>query len=50
MKENKVCQLKFRLTAAMKEKIDNYCAAYDMNVSQMIRAAIVEYLSKENKQ
>jgi 16S rRNA U516 pseudouridylate synthase RsuA-like enzyme len=46
MKENKDCQLKFRLTAAMKEQIESYCAAQGMNVSQMIRAAIGEYLSK----
>lgn len=46
MKENKDCQLKFRLTAAMKEQIENYCAAYSMNVSEFIRKAIVEYLHK----
>ena len=33
MKENKDIQIKFRLTASQKERIDKYCEANGLNVS-----------------
>lgn len=46
MKENKSFQIKFRLTATMKEQIENYCAANALTASEMIRLAIQEYFQK----
>ena len=48
MKEKKECQLKFRLTKELNEKITAYCEQYDLSVSEFIRKAIEAYLrSKE---
>lgn len=44
----KDCQIKFRLTAAMKEQIEALAAAKDVSVSWVIREAIKEYIQKEN--
>lgn len=48
MKEKKECQLKFRLTKELNERIAAYCEQYDLSTSEFIRKAIEAYLrSKE---
>ena len=49
MKENKDVQIKFRLTASQKEKIEKYCELSGLNVSQFLRLAVDEYLNGGNK-
>ena len=44
MKEKKDCQLKFRLTKKLNERIAAYCEQYDLSVSEFIRRAIEAYL------
>lgn len=46
MKENKNCQLKFRLTEALKNEIDQYCETHFMNTSEFLRMACIKALSK----
>ena len=43
-KEKKDCQLKFRLTKKLNERIAAYCEKYDLSVSEFIRKAIEDYL------
>lgn len=47
-KENKDCQIKVRITAVQKEKIERYCEAHELNVSQFLRMAIDEIIQKED--
>lgn len=49
MKENKDIQIKVRITASQKEKMDLYCAASGLNISQFIRLAITEFLGGKTK-
>lgn len=49
MKENKEFQIKFRLTASLKEEIVNYCSAQDITLSQFMRQAVREYLGGKTK-
>ena len=49
MKENKEQQLKFRLTATMKEQIERYCQEQEITVSQFLRQAVIEYLGGMTK-
>lgn len=44
----KECQIKFRLTAAMKEQIEAAAAKKDVSASWIIREALKEYFQKEN--
>lgn len=44
MKENKECQIKVRVTANQKERIDKYCEVNGLNLSQFLRLAINEIL------
>ena len=44
VKERKECQLKFRLTKELNERIAAYCEHYDLSVSEFIRKAIEAYL------
>lgn len=44
VKERKECQLKFRLTKELNERIAAYCEQYDLSVSEFIRKAIEAYL------
>lgn len=46
MKENKIDQIKFRLTASQKEEIERYCAAHGLNISEFLRLAATELLKK----
>lgn len=39
MNEIKDCQLRFRLTTELKDKIADYCDRHDMNTSEFIRMA-----------
>lgn len=48
MKENKEFQVKFRITASQKAQIEQYCAAHNLNTSQLLRLAIQEFFNKEN--
>lgn len=36
--------IKARVTGEFKEMVQKYCAANDMNVSELIRAALVRYI------
>jgi antitoxin component of RelBE/YafQ-DinJ toxin-antitoxin module len=47
MKENKNCQLKFRLTERLKQEIEDYCEVHSLNVSEFIRMACVEVLARK---
>ena len=47
--KNKECQMKFRLTAEMKEKIEHIAASKDVSASWVIREAIKNYIQKEEK-
>jgi hypothetical protein len=49
MKGIKECQIKFRLTAAMKEQIEAAAASKDVSASWIIREALKEYFQKESK-
>lgn len=44
MRENKDIQIKVRVTATEKERIDQYCAANDLTMSQFLRLAFEELL------
>ena len=47
MKEIKNEVLKLRIPAAEKEKIKEYAEAHDMTVSELIRKAIIRFVSIE---
>lgn len=47
VKERKECQLKFRLTKELNERIAAYCEQYDLSISEFIRKAIDAYLTKK---
>lgn len=49
MKENKTIQIKFRLTKSQKARIDEYCAATGLNVSEVMRLAITELLLNKER-
>lgn len=49
MKEKKDMQIKFRLSAALKAQIEDYCAANDLNVSEFLRLACLEVISKQER-
>lgn len=44
MSEFKDCQIKFRLTASMKESLEKIAKEKDIPVSQVIREALKKYL------
>lgn len=46
MKENKKVQIKFRLTESLNAQIKKYCAAHEINVSELMRLAVSEFLNK----
>ena len=46
MNENKIHQIKVRVTTQEKERISNYCAANNLTVSQFLRMAIYEIINK----
>lgn len=46
MKENKEVNIKVRISESVKQQILEYCDANELNMSQFIRLAIKEYLSK----
>lgn len=49
MKENKSVQVKVRITPTEKDKLQEYCRANDITVSQCIRNAITEFFGgKQN--
>lgn len=48
-KETKDCQLKFRLTTELKNKIEDYCEQHDMNTSEFIRFACEKIFIQEAK-
>jgi hypothetical protein len=43
MKENKAVQIKFRLTESQKKRVEEYAAAHDLNVSEVMRLALKEF-------
>jgi predicted DNA binding CopG/RHH family protein len=45
MKENKDTQIKVRITTSQKERLDKYCEASGLNLSQFLRMAINEILN-----
>lgn len=45
----KECQIKFRLTTAMKEQIEALAARKDVSASWVIREAIKKYFESEDK-
>ena len=47
MKENKTVQIKFRLTESQKKQVEEYAAAHDLNVSEVMRLALNELLAKK---
>lgn len=49
MDELKDCQIKFRLSAAMKQQIEALAADKCVSASWIIREAVKEYIQKENK-
>ncbi len=48
MKPKKDCQLKFRLTAELLEKIEAYCEQQEINKSEFIRSACEKIFSNNN--
>ena len=44
MKENKAVQIKFRLTESQKKQVEEYAAAHNLNVSEVMRLALNELL------
>ena len=46
MKENKTVQIKFRLTESQKTQLEEYCAAANLNISEAMRLALTELLTK----
>lgn len=50
MKENKNVQIKFRLTESLKQQIEDYCAAHNLNISEAMRLAVIELLNGGKKQ
>lgn len=49
MKENKSVQIKFRLTESQKQKVEEYAAAHDLTISEVMRLALNELLGGEKK-
>lgn len=45
--ERKDCQLKFRLTTELKNKIADYCEQHHMNTSEFIRFACEKIFAEE---
>ena len=45
MKENKEHQIKVRITASQKAAVNEYCAAMQITVSELLRQALQEYLN-----
>ena len=45
MKELKDCYIKFRVTAAMKDKITEYCDNFGYTVSEFLRKICEEYFA-----
>lgn len=45
----KDCQIKFRLTAELKERIEAAAAQKDVSASWIIREALKQYFQKEGK-
>lgn len=45
-KENKDTQIKFRLTNSQKAQVLEYCALYQLTISQLMRLALQEYFNK----
>lgn len=46
MKENKTVQIKFRLTESQKKQVEEYAAAQDLNISEVMRQALKEFFKK----
>lgn len=42
MKENKSFIIKFRLTENQKTQVENYAAAHNLNISEVVRLALNE--------
>lgn len=49
MKEIKKEQIKVRVTEAEKERIENYCKAHSLTISQFLRMAVNEILNQKEK-
>lgn len=49
MKDIKESTIKFRLTAAQKEQIEEYCEKYGMTLSEFARMACERVFQKEGK-
>ena len=49
MKEKREYQLKVRLTNSEKEQLQNYAAAHNTSISDLVRKLIYVELSKEDK-
>ena len=47
--KTKECQIKFRLTAEMKEKIEQTAARKDVSASWVIREALKKYFQEDKK-
>lgn len=45
MKENKTVQIKFRLTESQKKQVEEYAAANDLNISEVMRLAVEEFFN-----
>ena len=45
MKENKAVHIKFRLTESQKKAIEEYAARANMNMSEVMRLALKEFLA-----
>ena len=50
MKEKREYQLKVRLTETEKEQLQNYAAAHNVSLSELVRKLIYAELSKEDKE
>lgn len=49
MKQTKSEQIKVRITPKEKEELQQYCEAYNVSISECLRAAIQEYLGGKTK-
>ncbi len=49
MKETKDKQLKFRVSASEKEKIEKYAEDHNMTVSELLRAALNRFIAIEEE-
>lgn len=49
MKETKDKQLKFRVSATEKEKIEKYAEEHNLTVSELLRAALNRFMAIEEK-